>query len=162
MPHSLKPETIRQIASDIISDLIENTDLEGELADFASDLTSDLIPYNTGSDNDAHAEISDVIMTELAKYLRKGYEIHKNQESLTSTVSQKNLKDFYGYVNSYYGPGGIYDMGATMDQIMEATAKHIKEPGISFEGDSVDRDAVCNIMIRDYGLTPQKVAHKTS
>lgn len=60
MPHLLKPETIRQIASDIISDLIENTDLEGELADFALDLTSDLIPHNTGSD--VHTEIVGEIM----------------------------------------------------------------------------------------------------
>jgi hypothetical protein len=73
---------------------------------------------------------------------------------------------FYSYVLSFYGPGGIYDMGATMDQVMEATEKHIKESGIPFAGDSIDREIVSEIMTRDYGLvhplTVKKVAHKTS
>lgn len=59
---------------------------------------------------------------------------------------------FYSYVLAFYGKGGIYDMDATLDEVMEATEKYIKLPDTKFEGDSFDREAVRDIMIRDYGL----------
>ena len=43
-------------------------------------------------------------------------------------------------------------MDATLDEVMEATEKYIKLPDTKFEGDSFDREAVRDIMIRDYGL----------
>ncbi len=56
-------------------------------------------------------------------------------------------------------------MGATLDQVMEATAKYIKESDIPFEGDSIDRENVRDIMMNDYGLeftVPQiKLAHQS-
>ncbi len=60
--------------------------------------------------------------------------------------------EFINYVLSFYGPGGIYDMGATADMILEATQKYITE-GADFCGDSIDRELIRDIMIRDYGLT---------
>ncbi len=60
--------------------------------------------------------------------------------------------EFVNYVLSFYGPGGIYDMGATEDMILEATQKYITE-GADFCGDSIDRELIRDIMIRDYGLT---------
>ena len=75
------------------------------------------------------------------------------------------MTDFYDYVLSFYGEGGIYDMGATLDEVMEATAKYLKNPETRFEGDSFDREMVRDIMIRDYGLeftVPKiKLAHQT-
>jgi hypothetical protein len=76
----------------------------------------------------------------------------------------QNLKDrFHYYVLSFYGHDGIYDMGATMEQVIEATEKHIKESGIPFAGDSIDREIVGEIMTRDYGLvhplSKKKLAH---
>jgi hypothetical protein len=56
-------------------------------------------------------------------------------------------------------------MGATLDEVMEATAKYLKESSIPFDGDSIDRENVRDIMMNDYGLTfpvPKiKVAHQT-
>ena len=72
--------------------------------------------------------------------------------------------DFYDYVLSFYGQDGIYDMGATLDEVMEATAKYLQSSETRFEGDSFDREMIRDIMIRDYGLeftVPKiKLAHK--
>ena len=59
--------------------------------------------------------------------------------------------EFVIYVMKFYGAGGIYDMNATEDMILEATQKYISEGG-DFCGDSIDRELVRDIMIRDYGL----------
>jgi len=59
---------------------------------------------------------------------------------------------FYDYVLSFYGPDGIYKIGATMDMVMEATQKYLKAPETDFCGDSLDREHVRDIMLRDYGL----------
>ena len=57
------------------------------------------------------------------------------------------------YVRSFYGPGGIYDMGATDVMIIEATIQYINS-GADFEGDSFDREHVRDIMIQQYSLVP--------
>jgi hypothetical protein len=62
------------------------------------------------------------------------------------------MEQFYSYVLSFYGKDGIYDMDATLDEVMEATAKYLQQPETMFEGDSFDREHVRDIMIRDYGL----------
>lgn len=59
--------------------------------------------------------------------------------------------DFINYVRSFYGPGGLYDMGATYEMIIVATARYI-ESGADFACDSFDREAVRDILIRDFGL----------
>ena len=68
------------------------------------------------------------------------------------------LVDFLAYVEDFYGKGGIYDMGATSEQIIVATQKLIDRVGtdpedsFSFCGDSLDREKVRDIMIEDFGL----------
>ena len=62
------------------------------------------------------------------------------------------MKDFYDYVLSFYGPDGIYPIGATLDMVMEATAKYLQKDGTDFCGDSFDREHIRDIMLRDYGL----------
>jgi hypothetical protein len=75
------------------------------------------------------------------------------------------MEQFYSYVLSFYGKNGIYDMGATLDEVMEATAKYLQASETKFEGDSFDREHVRDIMMNDYGLeftVPQiKLAHQT-
>lgn len=58
--------------------------------------------------------------------------------------------DFVDYVFGFYGTSGIYDMGATRDQILAATEIHAATG--SYEGDSVDREAVRDIMIDKFSL----------
>jgi len=64
---------------------------------------------------------------------------------------EKFLKEFYDYVFYFYGPGGIYEMNATMDQIKAATETHLST-GVEFEGDTIDRERVRDILIEDFGL----------
>ena len=61
--------------------------------------------------------------------------------------------NFVQYVRSFYGPGVIYDMGATDVMIIEATLQYINS-GADFEGDSFDREHVRDIMIQQYSLVP--------
>jgi hypothetical protein len=60
--------------------------------------------------------------------------------------------DFIDYVLDFYGSGGIYDMGATREQVKEATQKHIETANFPFDGDTIDREAVRDILIKEYGL----------
>ena len=57
------------------------------------------------------------------------------------------------YVLDFYGKGGIYDMGATKQQVVNATNALIKQIGNKFEADSIDRERVRDIMIERYKLT---------
>ena len=57
------------------------------------------------------------------------------------------------YVLDFYGKGGIYDMGATKEQVIDATNALIKQIGNKFEADSIDRERVRDIMIERYDLT---------
>jgi hypothetical protein len=63
----------------------------------------------------------------------------------------ETMEDFYSYVLDFYGDDGIYEIGATLDMVMEATQKYISS-GAEFCGDSFDREHVRDIMLRDYGL----------
>lgn len=68
----------------------------------------------------------------------------------------KKTTEFVSYVDSFYGPTGIYSMNATSPQICGAIQKMIdrrleNQQDIYF--DSVDREAVRDILIEDYGLT---------
>ena len=69
------------------------------------------------------------------------------------------IMEFVNYVKGFYSKGGIHDMGATDMQILEATNKYIHKVGfyseensLGFSGDSLDREHVRDIMIRDFGL----------
>lgn len=59
---------------------------------------------------------------------------------------------FVDYVFSFYGAGGLYDMGATKEQIREATKVRLENKDCPFDGDSVDRELVRDILIEKFGL----------
>lgn len=58
------------------------------------------------------------------------------------------LTPFVEYCHSFYGHGGIYDMGASMTQLYEAAATYLLSPDreAEFEGDSLDREQVREIL----------------
>ena len=63
--------------------------------------------------------------------------------------------EFVNYVMSFYGPGGIYDMGATYDMIVDATIQYLTTPDVKWaNGDSYDREQVRDILIDRFGLVP--------
>lgn len=63
--------------------------------------------------------------------------------------------EFINYVRSFYGPGGIYDMGATDEMIINATIQYLTSEGAKWgNGDSYDREMVRDIMIDTFGLVP--------
>ena len=61
------------------------------------------------------------------------------------------MNQFYKYVLSFYGKHGLYPMGATLVDVKAATKIHKHRTNIEFEGDSVDRETVRDILIKDFG-----------
>lgn len=65
------------------------------------------------------------------------------------------MKQFVDYVMGFYGKGEIYDIGATREEVWNATCIRIHRSenmgnplnGISFEADSLDREAVRDIIL---------------
>ena len=71
-----------------------------------------------------------------------------------------NIKEFKEYVYSFYGSGGIEDIGASKEQIEKATLKVIEYSLESGESDihgafSSDLKLIKEILIRDFGLKEQ-------
>jgi len=67
-----------------------------------------------------------------------------------------NLQEFYDYVFSFYGDGGLYPMNATLDLIEKATLTHLQIlelQGNQFCGDSIDRECVRDLLISKYKLS---------
>ncbi len=65
------------------------------------------------------------------------------------------MTEFYDYVLSFYGPGGIYPMGATLTVVQKATNDLIsilQIKGQEFCGDSIDRELVRDLMMDKYNL----------
>jgi hypothetical protein len=65
------------------------------------------------------------------------------------------MTEFYDYVLSFYGPGGIYPMNATLDIVQKATNDLIsilQIKGQEFCGDSIDRELVRDLMMDKYNL----------
>lgn len=61
------------------------------------------------------------------------------------------MTKFFDYVLSFYGPEGLYPMGVTIEQIIQATEIYLLS-GAEFQGDSVDRENVRDIMIKRFNL----------
>ena len=58
------------------------------------------------------------------------------------------MKEFIDYVLSFYGIGGIYEIKATRDEILLATGIRLERDKVTpFEGDTVDREKVRDIII---------------
>jgi hypothetical protein len=75
---------------------------------------------------------------------------------MTATAFSKEfINDFIDYTMSFYGPDGIYPMGANRTVVRKATNDVIriaKIKGQEFCGDSIDRELVRDIMIDKYKL----------
>lgn len=65
--------------------------------------------------------------------------------------------EFYQYVLSFYGKDGLYPMGATVPDIMAATKILIDAVGDAFDADSMDREDVRDILIKDFGYVWPRV-----
>lgn len=73
--------------------------------------------------------------------------------------TQNQIQQFVDYVLSFYGKGGIYDFGATSDQVLEALAvRLVRHHDTPFDSDSVDREWVRDIMLEMRGKTAWGVA----
>lgn len=69
------------------------------------------------------------------------------------------MNDFIDYVMEFYGPNGIYPMGANRTIARKATDDVIricKIKGQEFCGDSIDRELVRDLMIDKYKLQVAK------
>ena len=69
----------------------------------------------------------------------------------------KRMNEFVEYVHDFYGKDGIYDMGATRDNITTATIDYISsENSLPFYGDSLDRERVRDILTSKFNLKESK------
>jgi len=67
-------------------------------------------------------------------------------------MTDRELMPFAEYCLGFYGRGGIYDMGASLKEIMAATRKRLADKtAIEFHGDTFDREMVRDILIADFG-----------
>ncbi len=60
------------------------------------------------------------------------------------------VAEFHSYMVDFYGTGGLYDYGFTNDEITAGTIAYIKS-GKEFIGDSVDREAIRDIILAKRG-----------
>lgn len=63
-------------------------------------------------------------------------------------MNYKDLTVFKTYVRGFYGKGGIYEFNAPKGAIDTACEMVSKRADIPFEGDSVDRERVRDILER--------------
>ena len=71
-------------------------------------------------------------------------------------VKPSELCEFVDYVESFYGDDGIYNLGFTVtrEHIWNATSVHLmrlERERSEFEGDTVDREMVRDLMIKAEG-----------
>ena len=72
-------------------------------------------------------------------------------QNIQGVVSQ--ICNFLAYVGDFYADGGLYDMGATSRQIVDAFDIYAKRVGYeNLALDSVDREGVRDVMIELFGL----------
>ena len=62
------------------------------------------------------------------------------------------LKDFIQYCNNYYGVDGLYDMNATLEQIKDCCYLYMNIVRDEFEGDTMDRERVRELLYWRHGL----------
>lgn len=58
-----------------------------------------------------------------------------------------NMQEFIKYVLSFYGPGGLYDFNASVDEVKKAIRIRLLNDDVPFEGDTVDREAIRDIIL---------------
>ena len=67
----------------------------------------------------------------------------------TSTkITRVALREFTTYMNSFYGPEGVYpsERTLTIGEVTNAVLNMVNGTGNTFEGDSVDRERVRDIL----------------
>jgi hypothetical protein len=57
------------------------------------------------------------------------------------------MTTFIDYCMSFYGSGGLYDIGATPEELAAALEIRRRDQSIPFDGDSVDREMVRDILL---------------
>jgi hypothetical protein len=62
------------------------------------------------------------------------------------TPNSRAFTRFVSYVLQFYGPGQIYDYGFTEAEVIKATKSYLLSSKISFEGDTVDRENVREVV----------------
>ena len=66
------------------------------------------------------------------------------------------MNDFIDYVLGFYGKDGVFDMGATREQVTHAALLRLDPEGeyksIPFGLDSTDREIIRDILIDTYSL----------
>ena len=85
----------------------------------------------------------------------KGVTKQHSERQMTNQRYKELVKEtckFVKYVDEFYGTNGIYPMGATIDQICDATLELIDKLGNKVEFDSIDRERVRDILIEKFGL----------
>lgn len=62
------------------------------------------------------------------------------------------MENFINYVTSFYGPGGIYDLGVTKMEIANACRQYVRKIDDNQwgGGDSIDRERVRQILQPEY------------
>lgn len=63
------------------------------------------------------------------------------------------MDSFIDYVLDFYGPDGIYKLGFTREQVVQACGVRISDPRFStfrFDGDSIDREIVRDIVLEQF------------
>jgi len=74
---------------------------------------------------------------------------------MTTNFSEVVINDFIDYVMGFYGPGGVYPMGANPTLVRKATddcMKIAEIKGEEFYFDSIDRELVRDLLISKYNL----------
>ena len=66
---------------------------------------------------------------------------------------ESTLQEFIDYCATFYGEEGIYDMNASLEQIQHCCCFYITFMGHDFEGDTMDRERVRDLLIWKYGLS---------
>lgn len=65
------------------------------------------------------------------------------------------IERFIEYVLEFYGKGGIYDFGASEEEVLKALKIRLeKHNDIDFGGDSLDRELVRDIILENRGEEP--------
>ena len=81
----------------------------------------------------------------------------KQKDIIKSLKFAKRMNEFVSYVYDFYGKNGIYDMGATRDNITTATIDYLaSDDSLPFYGDSLDRERVRDILTSKFNLKESK------
>ncbi len=67
-------------------------------------------------------------------------------------MNHYGIDEFVDYCRGYYGIDGIYNMNATYEQIRKCCCHYITIVGDSFEGDTIDRERVKELLHWKFNL----------